>query len=42
VYWWAGREYAYNVGATGMAVVAAAVLLGLKTPKGAGKAKVAK
>lgn len=42
VYWWAGREYAYNVGATGMAVVAAAVLLGLKTPKGGEKAKVAK
>ena len=34
VYWWAGREYAYNMGATGMAVVAAAVLTGLKTPKG--------
>ena len=42
VYWWAGREYAYGMGATGMAVVAAAVLLGLKTPKGAEKAKIAK
>lgn len=37
VYWWAGREYAYNMGATGIAVVAAAVFLGLKTPKGASK-----
>ena len=42
VYWWAGREYAYNVGATGMAVVASAVLLGLKTPKGAESAKAAR
>lgn len=42
VYWWAGREYAYNMGATGMAVVAAAVLFGLKTPKEAETAKVAK
>lgn len=33
VYWWAGREYAYNMGATGIAVVAAAALFGLKTPK---------
>lgn len=39
VYWWAGREFAYNMGATGIAVVSAAVLMGLKTPKGAGKAK---
>ena len=39
VYWWAGREYAYTMGATGMTVVAAAVLAGLKTPKGAEKAK---
>lgn len=41
VYWWAGREYAYNMGATGIAVVAVAVLFGLKTPKGAEKAKIA-
>lgn len=34
VYWWAGREYAYNVGATGIALVAAAVMVGLKTPSG--------
>jgi predicted MFS family arabinose efflux permease len=39
VYWWAGREYAYAMGATGMAVVTAAVLGGLKAPKGAEKAK---
>ena len=42
VYWWAGRDYAYNMGATGMTVVAAAVLLGLKMPKGPEKAKVVK
>jgi len=42
VYWWAGREVAYTVGATGMAVVAAAVLTGLKTPKGAEGPKSAK
>ncbi|KAJ6781929.1 hypothetical protein PWT90_07207 [Aphanocladium album] len=33
IYWWAGREYAYNVGATGTAVVAAAAYGLLKTPK---------
>lgn len=33
VYWWAGREYAYRLGATGIAVVTAAVLMGLRTPK---------
>ncbi|KAL2209190.1 MFS general substrate transporter [Sarocladium strictum] len=38
VYWWAGREYAYNMGATGIAVVAGAVMFGLKTPRGAEKA----
>ncbi|SPJ84263.1 related to tetracycline resistance protein [Fusarium torulosum] len=36
VYWWAGREVAYTMGATGIAVVAAAVFGGLKTPKGMG------
>lgn len=41
VYWWAGREKAYAMGTAGMAVVTVAVLLGLKTPKGAG-AKVKK
>ncbi|KFG85630.1 hypothetical protein MANI_017043 [Metarhizium anisopliae] len=39
VYWWAGREYAYNMGATGIAVVSAAVLMGLKTPRGSIKDK---
>ncbi|OAA45061.1 Major facilitator superfamily domain, general substrate transporter [Metarhizium rileyi] len=39
VYWWAGREYAYNMGATGIALVSAAVLTGLKTPRGSGKSK---
>ncbi|KAM4064943.1 major facilitator superfamily protein [Hirsutella rhossiliensis] len=40
VYWWAGREYAYRLGATGIAVVAVAVMMGLKTPKAAQAAKV--
>ncbi|KAK2599979.1 hypothetical protein QQS21_005281 [Conoideocrella luteorostrata] len=40
VYWWAGREVAYNMGATGIAVVSAAVLMGLKTPRGLVKAKM--
>lgn len=39
VYWWAGREVAYTMGAAGMAVVTAAVLVGLKTPPGSVKAK---
>ncbi|KAF5138314.1 Major facilitator superfamily domain-containing protein 10 [Metarhizium anisopliae] len=39
VYWWAGREYAYNMGATGIAVVSAAVLMGLKTPRASIKDK---
>ncbi|KAM0355772.1 hypothetical protein ACHAPU_000159 [Fusarium lateritium] len=34
VYWWAGREVAYTMGATGIAVVAAAVFGGLKSPRG--------
>ncbi|KAG5922228.1 hypothetical protein E4U42_005540 [Claviceps africana] len=38
VYWWAGREYAYHAGATGIAVVVAAVMMGLKTPAGSTKA----
>lgn len=37
VYWWAGREVAYKLGATGMAVVAVAVFAGLKTPGGGNK-----
>jgi predicted MFS family arabinose efflux permease len=41
VYWWAGRETAYNMGAMGILVVVLAVFLGLKTPKGAAKRKAA-
>lgn len=37
VYWWAGREVAYKLGATGMAVVAVAAFAGLKTPGAAVK-----
>lgn len=32
VYWWAGRDVAYTLGATGMAVVALAAFAGLRTP----------
>lgn len=39
VYWWAGRGTAYTLGATGIAVVSALVLFGLKTPPGSVKAK---
>lgn len=42
VYWWAGRETAYNMGATGIAVVATMVIFGLKTPKQARAVKDAK
>ena len=38
VYWWAGRDVAYRLGATGMAVVAVAAFAGLKTPGTAGAA----
>ncbi|KAL2758550.1 hypothetical protein ACRALDRAFT_1040519 [Sodiomyces alcalophilus JCM 7366] len=41
VYWWAGREVAYGMGAVGMAVVVLAVFTGLKTPIGSGKATAA-
>ncbi|WYZ39303.1 hypothetical protein EsH8_III_001217 [Colletotrichum jinshuiense] len=41
VYWWAGREAAYTMGATGMAVVTAVVFAGLKTPPGSLKKKAA-
>ncbi|KAM0333570.1 hypothetical protein ACHAQA_002235 [Verticillium albo-atrum] len=40
VYWWAGREVAYGMGAAGITVVAVAVFAGLKTPPGSVKAKV--
>ncbi len=39
VYWWAGREVAYNVGALGMAVVSLLVFAGLKTPPGSTPSK---
>lgn len=35
VYWWAGREQAYLMGAAGISVVVAATLVGLKTPASA-------
>lgn len=38
VYWWAGRAYAYNLGATGIAMVSAVALMGLKTPRASVKA----
>ncbi|KAL0937542.1 Major facilitator superfamily domain-containing protein 10 [Colletotrichum truncatum] len=41
VYWWAGREAAYGMGAAGMAVVTAVVFAGLKTPPGSLKKKAA-
>lgn len=34
VYWWAGREVAYGMGAAGILAVTAAVFSGLKTPYG--------
>ncbi|CAM1502167.1 Fc.00g041510.m01.CDS01 [Cosmosporella sp. VM-42] len=39
VYWWAGRQVAYGMGATGIAVVGGVVFFWLKTPKGMEKAK---
>lgn len=42
VYWWAGREYAYMMGAAGIAVVVVAALVGLKTPAASIKAKIEK
>lgn len=41
VYWWAGREVAYAMGAAGMTLVAVAVFAGLKTPPGSAKPKAA-
>jgi predicted MFS family arabinose efflux permease len=40
VYWWAGREAAYGMGATGIAAVSLMTFFGLKTPLGSVKAKV--
>ncbi|KAK3989120.1 major facilitator superfamily domain-containing protein [Cladorrhinum sp. PSN332] len=37
VYWWAGREVAYTLGATGIAGVSLLVFFGLKTPPGSVK-----
>ncbi|KAK0615770.1 major facilitator superfamily domain-containing protein [Bombardia bombarda] len=39
VYWWAGREVAYGMGATGIAAVVLLVFFGLKTPPGSVRAK---
>ncbi|KAL7787952.1 MFS general substrate transporter [Trichoderma ceciliae] len=39
VYWWAGRQYAYSMGAMGIVVVVTTAFLGLKTPKGMTGAK---
>jgi len=39
VYWWAGREVAYAIGATGIAAVSLLVFFGLKTPPGSVKAR---
>lgn len=39
VYWWAGRQVAYNMGAAGIAGVAVLVFAGLKAPPGSLKAK---
>ncbi|KAL7920066.1 major facilitator superfamily domain-containing protein [Trichoderma austrokoningii] len=39
VYWWAGREYAYTMGAMGAFVVVTIAFVGLKTPKGLVRAK---
>lgn len=39
VYWWAGREVAYTIGAAGIAGVAAVVFGGLKSPPGSEKVK---
>lgn len=42
VYWWAGREAAYGMGATGIAAVSMLVFFGLKTPPGSVKARPGK
>ncbi|KAK4133324.1 MFS general substrate transporter [Trichocladium antarcticum] len=39
VYWWAGREAAYAMGALGLVGVSSLVLFGLKTPPGSVKPK---
>ncbi|KAF3765117.1 MFS general substrate transporter [Cryphonectria parasitica EP155] len=42
VYWWAGREVAYGIGAAGIAGVVALVFGGLRSPPGSEKVKVNK
>ncbi|KAK4165755.1 major facilitator superfamily domain-containing protein [Cladorrhinum sp. PSN259] len=42
VYWWAGREVAYAIGATGIAGVSLLVFFGLKTPPGSVKPRKSK
>lgn len=42
VYWWAGREVAYGIGALGMSWVTLLVLYTLKTPPGSESVKAAK
>lgn len=39
VYWWAGREVAYGLGAVGMSAVSLVVFLGLKSPPGSERVK---
>ena len=39
VYWWAGREVAYNLGAAGIAAVSLLVFAGLRAPPGSLKQK---
>lgn len=39
VYWWAGREVAYGIGAAGIAAVVAVVFGAVKSPPGSEKAK---
>ncbi|KAK1783775.1 major facilitator superfamily domain-containing protein [Copromyces sp. CBS 386.78] len=42
VYWWAGREVAYGIGALGMSWVAMLVMYTLRTPPGSERVKTAK
>lgn len=39
VYWWAGRDVAYTIGAAGIAIVVVIVFAGLKSPPGSEKVK---
>jgi MFS family permease len=39
IYWWAGREVAYNMGALGIAGVSLLVFFGLKSPPGSERVK---